>query len=127
RIILLHVFQSFTRLPGTMPSCVPANNNNVGDVDAVKGPPQSDSKISKLITCLFFRKKTGVVDLAKESSAAARKKQRMTVDRSERSRRVLKMESMRTAPKPRDDDDAGRPSSGQGPTQMFLPSENPTG
>ncbi|XP_060584521.1 uncharacterized protein LOC132740601 isoform X2 [Ruditapes philippinarum] len=108
-----------------MPACVPVNNNNVGDINGSAKPPvQSDSKLSKIISCLFLRKKTDVVDMTKESSAAA-KKQKLSVDRSERSRRVLKMESMRTAPKTRDKSDPETRTQ-QGQNQMFLPSENPT-
>ncbi|KAH3822138.1 hypothetical protein DPMN_123908 [Dreissena polymorpha] len=109
-----------------MSSCLPAsNNNNVSDVNANKKPPSSssESRLSRLITCLFFRKKTDVVDMGKESSASL-KKQRMSVDRSERSKRVLKMESMRTAPMKRDENDVTEQSP-QGASQMFLPSENP--
>ncbi|XP_045163566.2 uncharacterized protein LOC123527902 isoform X2 [Mercenaria mercenaria] len=108
-----------------MPACVPVNNNNVGDInDNAKPAGQTDSKLSKIISCLFLRKKTDVVDMTKESAAAA-KKQKLSVDRSERSRRVLKMESMRTAPKAREETDATARVS-QGQNQMFLPSENPT-
>lgn len=77
------------------------------------------------MTCLFWRKKTDVVDMTKETADVV-KKQKITVDRSDRSRRVLKMESMRTAPKTREEDDAMSKNT-QGQTQMFLPSENPTG
>jgi len=77
------------------------------------------------MTCLFWRKKTDVVDMTKES-ADVTKKQKITVDRSDRSRRVLKMESMRTAPKQRDEGDADSTTT-QASTQMFLPSESPTG
>lgn len=76
------------------------------------------------MTCLFWKKKTDVVDLKKEEQAAARKKT-LTVDRSERSRRVLKMESTRETPKERDESDTRR-SINQS-SKMFLPSENPTG
>lgn len=77
------------------------------------------------MTCLFWRKKTDVVDMTKETADVV-KKQKITVDRSDRSRRVLKMESMRTAPKTREEDDAVSKNT-QGQSQMFLPSENPTG
>lgn len=61
-----------------------------------------------------------------KESADLVKKQSLNVDRSDRSRRVLKMESMRSAPKEREDDE-GSTSSTPATTQMFLPSENPTG
>jgi len=68
------------------------------------------------------------VDLGKHEAAAASKKNRMLVDRSERSRRVLKMESMRNgAPRSRDEGDEEKSPTAQAPSQMFLPSENPTG
>ena len=75
------------------------------------------------MACLFFKKKTDVVDMKKDIG----KKQKMTVDRSERSRRVLKMESMRESPKERVESDVDNKHQTSPSKQMFLPSENPTG
>ncbi|KAL4221178.1 hypothetical protein ACF0H5_019442 [Mactra antiquata] len=110
----------------SMPACVPINNNNVGDTNMVSPPTQqSDSKFSKIISCLFLKKKTDVVDMTKKETTTAIKKKKMAVDRSERSRRVLKMESMRAVPTSREPSETNKPPS-PGQNQMFLPSENPT-
>ena len=77
------------------------------------------------MACLFWKKKTDVVDMKKDSIT---KKQKLTVDRSERSRRVLKMESMRELPtKQQEESETDTKIQTTTVKQMFLPSENPTG
>ena len=62
----------------------------------------------------------------KPEKSSVSKKQSLTLDRSERSRRVLKMESMREAPLERDALPPDRPLTPPA-AKRFLPSEDPTG
>ena len=75
--------------------------------------------------CMFFRKKETEVMEMKQDKSSAPKKQSLTLDRSERSRRVLKMESMRGAPLERETRPPDKPTTPPA-AKRFLPSESPT-
>ena len=62
----------------------------------------------------------------KPEKAPVSKKKSLTLDRSERSRRVLKMESMREVPLEREAQPPDRPLTPPA-AKRFLPSEDPAG
>ncbi|KAL3862126.1 hypothetical protein ACJMK2_008116, partial [Sinanodonta woodiana] len=89
---------------------------------------QKTSKLKEIINCMFFRrKKADVVDmLEEEKQAILPKGRKIHIDRSGKSRKALKMETMKDGPVQRRIVKSA-PSTPCGTRHMaFLPSENPT-
>ncbi|KAK3583418.1 hypothetical protein CHS0354_040388 [Potamilus streckersoni] len=108
------------------------NHGKVRVRNAQSQPQESEQKKSKLmeiVNCLFFRRKKNaeVVDMVEEEKQAILPKERkIHVDRSNRSRKALKMENMKDGPVHRRVVKSA-PSTPCGTRYVaFLPSEHPT-